>query len=44
MKIVKISTGIEHVLALSDINNGGKVFSWGSSTYSQLGLDTHEHV
>ena len=44
MKIIKISTGIEHVLALSSINNGGKVFSWGSSSHCQLGFETHEHV
>jgi hypothetical protein len=44
LKIIKVKTGLEHILALSDINSGGKVFSWGSSNYGQLGLDTRETV
>ncbi len=44
MKIIKVQTGLEHILALSDINSGGKVFGWGSSNYGQLGLDTRETV
>lgn len=44
LKIIKVQTGLEHILALSDINSGGKVFGWGSSNYGQLGLDTRETV
>jgi len=44
LKIIKVQTGLEHILALSDINSGGKVFSWGCSNYGQLGLDTRENV
>lgn len=34
-KIVKVSAGKEHVVALSD---DGKVFTWGNNAYGQLGV------
>jgi alpha-tubulin suppressor-like RCC1 family protein len=43
-KIIKVKTGLEHILALTDLNSGGKVFSWGCSKYGQLGIDTNENV
>lgn len=39
VKIKSIAAGLNHVLALSELRQGGKVFSWGRGHLGQLGHD-----
>lgn len=42
LKIKSVAVGFNHVLALSELQQGGKVFSWGRGHLGQLGHEDTE--